>query len=187
MACLVFSTYFITEKLWAMEHLGPQLINHNVRIGHQRVKRGRFYRFSLCFWFIFDLTKRPIKSENIVKHDKVSIKLYLFITWFLLVFELLCKNCWKPSFQRSHLFKWFVIQKMWLFDSDVTPRAILSLTVVLARWRDRILQLQETCTFIFNLVSLILNSWGGWKNPHPHLLHQHPVCFKRERGGLVQD
>lgn len=79
MTCLVFSTYFIAEELWATEHLGPQLINHNVKIGHQCVKRGRFYRFSLCFWFIFGLTKRPIKSKNILKYDRVFIKSCFFI------------------------------------------------------------------------------------------------------------
>lgn len=37
--------------------------------------------------------------------------------------------------------------------------------IVPACWHDRIVQLKEPRTFIFNLLTLILNAWGEW-DPH---------------------
>lgn len=67
MACLGFSAHFITEELWAAQHLGPQLINHKVGIGPSVWSAVSF----IGCYFVSSLfptwQKRPIKSKIILK------------------------------------------------------------------------------------------------------------------------
>lgn len=119
--------------------------------------------------------KDPMKSTIILKRGK-------FLTWwfsFPQVFFLSLNICVtsNETFLVWGVIFLFAVQKMWLFDTDVTPRATLPVTAVPARWHDRISQLQETCTFIFNLISFILDLWGGWENLHPL------TCSTRNQAG----
>lgn len=108
--------------------------------------------------------KDPIRSKMIVKHGT-------FLTWSF-IFPHLVSCLWISVTSDEPFLVWaviflFVVQKSWLFYADIPPGATLPVTAAPARCIDRNSQLQETCTFIFNLVSLILNLWGGWENPHP--------------------
>lgn len=150
-----------------------QYYKHTVILQNLYTSYHSMWLYHLCSSFM------TLANYSFINNLGNKLMLWQVQAWFLMDFH--PHLTWTESFlaliiiddgfisqELIRLSKWLVLWKLGSVRLRHNIYSLLDPSMIVSPfWHDRIVQLKEPCTFIFNLQTLILNAWGEWETPSP--------------------